>query len=512
MTSQSNPTRDLPQANLASAEGAHHSRRWAILGILGLAQLMVVLDSTIVNIALPSAQTTLHFSSGDRQWIITAYALSFGSLLLLGGKISDLFGRKWTFVGGLAGFAIASAVGGAATSFLMLAAARTAQGAFGALLAPAGLSLLTTTFTDSDERKKAFGIYSAIAGSGASVGLLLGGVLTLTLNWRYAMYVNLFIAAVAIVGGLRLLVNVRPETRSKINVPSLLTVTGGLFALVYGFSHAETTSWTNPVTVAMLAASVVLLALFAWLQGRVEQPLLPLRVLADRNRGGSFLAIGISGSAMFGVFLFLTFYMQQTRGYSPITTGLAFVPMTAIIMVTAVISTTKLSGRFGPRALVVTGMLLGAAAMANLTQLGMTSSFLTMILPSLLLMGVGMGLVFSSAMYGATLGVRPSDAGVASATVTASQQVGGSVGTALLSTLAASAAGTYAQSHLASVAAAGGTAAARHALAAHAALHGYTVGFAVSAAIFVVGAVVSAMLFERGARREQVASELVMAH
>jgi hypothetical protein len=215
---------------------------------------------------------------------------------------------------------------------------------------------------------------------------------------------------------------------------------------------------------------------------------------------------------MFGVFLFLTFYMQQTRGFSPITTGLAFLPMTAVIMVTAVISTTKLSGRFGPRALIVTGMLLGVAGMASLTQLGMTSSYLTAILPALLVMGVGMGLVFSSAMYGATLGVRPSDAGVASATVTAAQQVGGSVGTALLSTLAASAATNYVHGHLASVAAAGGTATAHQALIAHAAIHGYTVGFAASGAMFVVGAIVGALTFERGARREQVASDLVMAH
>jgi EmrB/QacA subfamily drug resistance transporter len=492
----------------------HHERRWAILAILGIAQLMVVLDSTIVNIALPSAQTALHFSNSDRQWIITAYALSFGSLLLLGGKISDLFGRKWTFIGGMAGFAIASAIGGAAQSFLMLAAARTAQGAFGALLAPAALSLLTTTFEDGAERNRAFGIFGAIAGSGASVGLLLGGILTQTLDWRYSMYVNLIFAVIAGVAGLRLLHNVRPEQRTQIDTPSVLTVTAGLFALVFGFSHAQTTSWTNPMTIAMLAASPVLLAAFAWLQSRVENPLLPLRVIADRNRGGSFLSILISGAALFGVFLFLTFYLQDTRGYSPVTTGLAFLPMTAVIMATSVLSTTKLRPRFGARALVVTGMGLGALGMANLTRLGLTSSYVSDILPSLLVMGVGMGLIFASSIFGATLGVRPNDAGVASATVTASQQVGGSVGTALLSTLAASAATHYATSHIHSVIAAGGTHAARQTLLAHAAVHGYTVGFGVSAAMFLVGMVVGAITFEHGAPAadEVGATELVMAH
>ncbi|HWF55306.1 MAG TPA: MFS transporter [Solirubrobacteraceae bacterium] len=488
-----------------TSSNPHHARRWAILGILGLAQLMVVLDSTIVNIALPSAQHALHFTNDNRQWIITAYALAFGSLLLLGGKISDLFGRKWTFIGGLAGFAIASAVGGAAQSFGMLAAARTAQGAFGALLAPAALSLLTTTFIDGAERNKAFGVYSAIAGSGASIGLLLGGILTQTLTWRYCMYVNLVFATIAVIGALRLLHNVRPERRERIDVPGVLTVSGGLFGLVYGFSHAETASWGSPLTIGSLVTGAALLAVFALLQSRGDHPLLPLRVLADRNRGGSFMAILISGAAMFGVFLFLTYYLQQTRGYSPITTGLAFLPMTGVVMVTAVLSTTRLRDRFGPRNLVVLGMLLGAAGMGLLTQLSLTSAYATAILPALIVMGVGLGLVFSSGMFGATLGVRPSDAGVASATVTASQQVGGSLGTALLSTIAASAGASYLTGHLTG----------SHptaALIAHASVHGYVTAFAFAAAIFLVGAIVSAVLFERGVPQVAVTSEAVMAH
>ncbi|MDQ1709496.1 MAG: hypothetical protein QOG49_881, partial [Frankiaceae bacterium] len=215
------------------------SRRWAVLAVLGAAQLMVVLDATIVNIALPSAQHALGFSTSNRQWIITAYALAFGSLLLLGGKLGDLFGRKWTFVAGLIGFAVASAIGGLATSFAMLVAARALQGAFGALLAPSALSLLTVTFAGSPDRPKAFGIFGAIAGGGASVGLLLGGVLTQTLSWRYCLFVNLAIALPTALAALRLLQNHRPQGRPHIDVPGVLLACGGLFGLVYGFSNAE---------------------------------------------------------------------------------------------------------------------------------------------------------------------------------------------------------------------------------------------------------------------------------
>jgi EmrB/QacA subfamily drug resistance transporter len=482
-------------------QNPHFERRWLILAILGIAQLMVVLDATIVNIALPSAQKALHFSSQNRQWIVTAYSLAFGSLLLLGGKISDLFGRKWTFVTGLAGFAIASAIGGAAQSFGMLTASRTLQGAFGALLAPAALSLLTTTFTEPSERNKAFGIFGAIAGSGASIGLLLGGLLTQALSWRFAMYVNLVFATAAIIGALRLLHNERPAEKPKLDFPGILSVSGGLFALVFGFSHAQTASWTSPVTITLLVVGVVLLALFAWLEGRVEHPLLPLRVVADRNRGASFLAIGIAGAAIFGVFLFLTYYLQQIRGYSPITTGLAFLPMTAVIMISAVLSNTKLLARFGPRPLVVIGMLLGAAGMFELTGLDVHSSYAAHVLPALLVMGVGFGFVISSSINTATVGVRPTDAGVASATVNASQQVGGSLGIALLSTLAASAATSYL-----------GGGRPSSALLAGAAVHGYTTAFAWAAGIFLFGTVVSGLLFEHGVRALPPAAEPALTH
>lgn len=488
----------MPNAN------PHHSRRWIILLMLSIGVLMVMLDATIVNIALPSAQKSLHFSNDNRQWIITAYSLAFGSLLLLGGKISDLFGRKWTFIAGLAGFALSSAVGGASQSFGMLAAARACQGAFGALLAPAALSLLATTFTEPSERNKAFGIYSAVAGSGASVGLLLGGFLTEYLSWRFCMYVNLVFASIAVTGALLLLHNQAPAVKPKLDVPGTILAFSGLFSLVWGFNHAETTSWGDSLTVASLIAGVALLAVFAALEWRSDHPLLPPRVLADRNRAGSFVSMLLAAAGMFGVFLFLTYYLQQTRGYSPVTTGLAFLPMTIVIMATAVVSNTRLRGRFGPRPLTVAGMALGSAGMLFLTGIGLDTSYVTGILPALLLVGVGLGTVFSGAITGSTLGVEARDTGVASATVTACQQVGGSLGTALLSTLASSAAASYVTSAHARP---------THELIAQASVHGYTTAFAVSSCIFAAGAVVAGLLFERRAAiPAQAPGEPVVAH
>ena len=459
----------------------HHSRRWSILMVIGIAQLMVVLDATVVNIALPSAQRALHFSNENRQWVVTAYALAFGSLLLLGGRVSDFFGRKWTFIGGLAGFAVASAVGGAAQSFDMLVAARAVQGAFGALLAPAALSLLTTTFTLPGERAKAFGIYGAIAGSGASIGLLLGGMLTSVLNWRYTMFVNLIFAAMAIVGGLALLHNQRPATRPRLDIPGVLTVSGGLFSIVYGFNHAQTTSWGNPVTVAFLVAAAGLIGAFLAIQRRSASPLLPLRIVTDRNRGAAFLSVGITSAGMFGVFLFLTYWLQQDLRLSPIMSGVAFLPLTLTVMATAITAQTRLVPRFGPRPIVAPGMLLAAGGMVLLTRLGVHSSYAAAVLPTLLMMGMGMGLIFAPSMSSATLGVRPADAGVASATVNTMQQVGASVGTALLATIATGAIGRIPT--------------------ATSVVHGYTLAFGVSAGIFAVGALAAALLFESGAHR-----------
>lgn len=472
----------------------HHARRWLILGVIALAQLMVVLDVTIINIALPSSQADLGFDNDSRQWVITAYALAFGSLLLLGGKISDLIGRKWTFIAGLGGFAGASALGGAAPTFEVLVAARVLQGVFAALLAPAALSIVTTTFTDPGERAKAFGVYGAIAGSGAAVGLLLGGFLTELLSWRWTMYVNVGIAVPAAIAAWRLLVNMRPAERPRVDVPGVLVATSGLFALVYGFANAEMDSWSAPLTVVLLTFGTVAVGAFIAIERRVQAPLLPLRVVSERNRGAAFLAVATAGLAMFSTFLFLTYYLQQGLGFSPIESGLAYLPMVAAIMVTATSSSTKLLPRIGPRPLIPTGMALTALGLVYLTGLQVDSSYASAILPAIIVMGVGFGLIMAPSFATATHGVAPGDAGVASAMVNTSQQVGGSLGVALLSTVFAGAVSGFA--------AAPGTPAAL--AQAEAAVHGYTAAFWWAAGILVAGAIVTALLFQPGPREASV--------
>ncbi|WP_053226106.1 MFS transporter [Solirubrobacter soli] len=414
-----------------------HDRRWQLLGVIGIAQLMVVLDVTIVNIALPSAQQDLGFSADQRQWVITAYALAFGGLLLLGGRIGDVFGRKRVFVTGLLGFAGASAVGGAATSFEMLVAARACQGAFGALLAPAALSLLTTTFTDPQERGKAFAIYAAIAGMGGAIGLLLGGALTQLLDWRWCLYVSVVFALPAAIVASRLLIHVPTPNRPRLDVRGALVASTGLFALVFGLSRAETDGWGDPLTIGCLVASALLLTTFVVLQKRTPQPLLPLKVVSDRDRGASFIAIATASAGLFGLFLFLTYYLQLTKGFSAFETGLAFLPMSLSIAPTVGLVTTKILARTGPRPLVPTGMLLGALGMLLLTRLTPDSAYATHVLPSLILIGIGFGLTIAPSFATATYGIPPRDAGVASAMVNTSQQIGGSIGAALLSSVGA---------------------------------------------------------------------------
>jgi EmrB/QacA subfamily drug resistance transporter len=482
----------------------HHARRWLILFVVAIAQLMVVLDATVVNIALPSAQTALEFSNDQRQWVITAYALAFGSLLLLGGRIGDLFGRKHAFVVGLGGFAVASALGGFAQSFEVLVGARALQGVFGALLAPAALSLLTTTFVDPEERGKAFGVFGAVAVGGAAIGLILGGVLTEYLNWRWCLFVNLAIAVPAALGAMALLHNEVPEHRSRIDIPGTITASTGLFAIVYGLANAETQSWTDAVTIGMLAAGAVLLASFVAIQRRSAHALLPLRVVLDRDRGGSFLAMLLSGAGMFAVFLFLTYYLQQTLAFSPIESGLAFLPMTFAIVISATSASTKLLPKIGPRPLIGGGMLIAAVGLVFLTSIGVDTAYASHVLPGIMIIGAGLGLVFSSAMATATLGVQPSDAGVASAMVNTMQQIGGSIGTALLSTLAASAV----TSDLATSAMARPDAAAL----AHAAVQGYTTAFWWAGGIYAVGAIVCAALLTKRSREVAVAGEAAFAH
>jgi EmrB/QacA subfamily drug resistance transporter len=467
----------------------HHAKRWWILAVIGLAQLMIVLDVTIVNIALPDAQKALGFSNGDRQWIVTAYSLAFGSLLLLFGRVSDVIGRRAMFLIGLVGFAGASALGGAAPNFEVLVLARALQGVAGAMLAPAALSLLSTTFTEAKERATAFAVFGGIAGSGAAIGMLLGGVLTEYLNWRWTLFVNVGISVVAIAGAFSLIPrHPREADRPSLDIPGTLLVSAGLFGIVYGFANAESHAWSAPSTWGFLAGGVALLAVFTWWQTRTAHPLLPLRVILERNRGGSYLAMFLTGIGMFGVFLFLNYYLQQILRYTPVMTGVAFLPMVAILMLTATISTTLLYPRIGAKILVFLGMLMAGGGMVWLTGISATSSYAANILGPLLVVGVGMGMIFAPAMNAATSGVEAHDAGVASATVNTAQQIGGSIGTALLNSLATTAFAGYLV----------GKNAASPLVQANAAIHSYTVAFWWAAAIFGAGAIICGLILKAG--------------
>ncbi len=467
-----------------------------VLVVVAVAQLMVVLDATIVNIALPSAQHSLGFANSDRQWVVTAYALAFGSLLLVGGRLGDMFSRKWVFITGLIGFAVASAIGGAAVSFLMLVSARALQGAFGAILAPAALGTLVSTFRDPRERGRAFAVFGSVAVGGGAVGLILGGLLTQYLSWRYTLYVNLIFAAIAVAGALAFIHSSRPAIRPRMDWPGAVLACAGLFLIVFGFSHAETAGWTATLTLGSLAFGVVLLAAFVVAEQRVRHPLLPLRVILDRTRGGSYVAVGITGIAIFGIFLFLTYYMQQVKGYSPLTTGLLFLPMVAGILVASTLSSVVALPRVGPRALIAAGMLLATSGTAYLAQLTVTSSYPGAILPALLAMGLGFGMIFAPAVNTATAGVRRQDSGVASALVNTMQQVGGSIGISILSTIAASATTSYLIAHH--------TGAQAPAIAA---THGYTLAFTISSALLGLGAILAILMLPSRHRLRELSDE-----
>ncbi|GAB2853281.1 hypothetical protein GCM10027176_65020 [Actinoallomurus bryophytorum] len=486
----------------APVSGPPVPRRWIALVFIALAQLMVVLDATIVNIALPSAQRALEISDANRQWMITAYTLAFGGLLLFGGRVGDLMGRRRAFLIGLVGFAGASALGGAAVNEGMLLGARALQGAFGALLAPSALSLLAVTFTAPKERAKAFGIYGAIAGGGAAIGLIVGGLLTEYLNWRWALYVNVPVAAIGLTGGLLFVRDpVTARGRGRLDLPGVVLVTTGLIALVYGFTRAESEGWGEPGVVGLLTVAGVLLVAFAVVESLTREPLLPLRVILDRNRGGAYLSVGLSVIGMFGLFLFLTYYLQNVKHYSPVRTGLAFLPMTAGMITGSTQIAARLMNRVPARLLMVPGLLVAATGVALLTRLQVDSAYAALVLPSQLLLGIGLGTALMPAMNLATAGVDSRDAGVASAMVNTSQQVGGSLGTALLNTIGATATTGYIATHAGSRPSAG--------IAAAGLVHGFTVALWWAMGVICLAALAVAVLINsRGERRAaRVAAE-----
>jgi EmrB/QacA subfamily drug resistance transporter len=453
--------------------------RWLALAVIGVAQLMIILDASIMNIALPHAQQALHISNAARQWALTAYTLTFGGLLLLGGRMGDYLGRKRTFLVGLIGFAVASGLGGAAQSAGWLFTARAVQGAFAALLAPAVLSLITTTFTEPRERARAFGVYGAISGTGGAIGLIAGGALTEYLSWRWTLFVNVPIAIAVAAASIVLIRESRVPGDRRLDIPGATVATGGLALLVYGFSEASLRGWTAPVTLALIASAVVLLTGFVVWEARAANPMLPLRIVLDRNRGGSYASIMLATLALFGTFLFLTYYLQTVLHYSALKAGLAFLPFPLGVIASSTIASRTLP-RFGPRVLASLGFVSGVLGMLWLTQLGPTSSYALHVVPAELLIALGMGHVFVPLASTALLGVPDHDAGAASALVNTMQQVGGSLGVAFLNTIATSATAAFALTH-------GG-------LTRLAVVHGFTTAFAVSAGLLAAGLLVVATL------------------
>jgi EmrB/QacA subfamily drug resistance transporter len=420
---------------------------WWILVVIAGAQLMVVLDTTIMIIALPSAQHSLGFTNVDRQWVVTAYTLGFGGFLLLGGRISDMVGPKRTLMIGVIGFAAASALGGAAQTTGMLIGARGLQGTFGALLAPSVLSLLSTTFADPRERGRAFGIYASIAIGGAAFGLILGGFLTQYLDWRWCLYVNLPIAGIVAMGAFTMIPKQVGHGGVRLDIPGAILGSGGLVALVYGLGEAAADGWSSLGVVVPLVVAAGLLGLFVVVQLKVSSPLLPLRILANRNRTGSFLTIVLAVLGMYGTFLFLTYLLQTVDHYSPLKTGVAFLPLMALNGLAA----TQLASRLMPyvrtRLLVVPGLLLAAVGVALLTRLTPDASYVSHVLPTELLLGLGLGIALVPCISTATSNADPRDVGITSATTNTSQQIGASVGTALLNTIAATGTAAYIATH-----------------------------------------------------------------
>jgi EmrB/QacA subfamily drug resistance transporter len=470
-----------PSPTVDSGDPPRH--RWLILAVVALAQLMVVLDATIVNIALPSAQRDLLFATADRQWVVTAYSLAFGGLLLVGGRLSDILGRRTTFTVGLIGFAAASALGGAAAGFTTLVVARAVQGVFAALLAPSALSLLITTFTGPRERRRALGVYTSVAGAGGAIGLLLGGVLTEYVSWRWCLYVNVAFAVAALIGAQLLLTGRRRTPGATLDVPGSLLAVAGLVGIVYGLGAASTDRWSDPLTVVPIVVGVALLVGFLLVERRATRPLVPLNIPADRTRGAAYLGAVLAGLTAVAMFLLLTYYLQGVLGFTPLRTGVAFLPFVVGAISGANLVSNVALGRLGPRIVVPAGLLIAAVGAELLARIDTHSGYGTGVAPAIALLGFGVSAAFTTAFSLGPVGVAAPDAGIASALVNSGNQIGGSVGAALLNTLATNGAAAYLTTHPLSPS-----------RATAATLHGNAVAFTALTAILVAGAVATGLI------------------
>ncbi|HEV7210663.1 MAG TPA: MFS transporter [Blastococcus sp.] len=491
-----------------------YERRWLALAVIAVTVLMVILDATIVNIALPSVSKDLGISPATQQWIVTAYTLTFGGFLLLGGRIADFWGRKRTYLTGAVGFAVASALGGLASNEALLFAARALQGAFGALLAPASLALLTVLFTDTKERAKAFAVYGAIAGGGSAVGLLLGGVLTEYADWRWCFWVNVPVAIIAVVAAIPIVPESRAPGDTSYDVPGAALATLGLASFVYGFTKVAQTSqenatkgisdsgWTNPWALLFIAVGALLMAAFVVVELRTRNPLLPMRLILDRNRGGAYLTSTLVGAGLIGAFFFLSLYFQQVLHYRPVEAGFASLPTTLGVFVAAG-AASGLVPRLGPKPLMVAGGLLAAAGLFLMSMLGVDTGFWQLAFPGEVLLGLGLGFTFVPLSNLALVGAGVHDAGAASAVLNATQQVGASIGTALLATLSVGAITNY----FTDVATSGGNPA-DPAVGLQAQVEGYTTAFTWASVLLVAGALVSAVLIK--ATKEDLPDEAVV--
>jgi len=523
VSATSRQTGSAPAASAVAARDAQAERPRRLglaLAVIATAQLMVVLDATIVNVALPSIQHALHFSGTNLEWVVNAYALAFGGLLLLGGRSGDLLGRRRIFIFGILLFSIASLLGGFATSQAWLLSARALQGVGGAFAAPTALALIAVTFPQGRERNRAMGVYAAMSISGAAVGLILGGILVQYANWRWVLFVNVPIGLLVAFLAPRVLGE--SERRSgQFDLPGAITGSLGLAALVYGLSNAATTSngvshWGDNKVLVSLAAAVVLLVSFAFIEVRSKSPLVPLRVVRSRDRAGSYLISLCIGTAIFGMFFFLTIFVQVVWGFSPLKTGLAYLPMVAMIMLASAVGS-QLVSRIGARPLMVAGSLVATGGLFWLSRLTEHSTYTGGLLGPIMVTGLGMGLVFLPLSLVALARVRNSDAGVASSLLNTGQQIGGAIGLAVLGTVAwsavasnlrsasAAAAAHVPTAHLSPAAAkAAQTAAYNHALA-----YGFSKGFVVAAVIALLALVIALVMIR--IKREDLAGINPMA-